>query len=376
MALGSGEPAYQQITRVLRQEITDGRYSPGTPFVTQRALCERFGVSSTTAVRVLNDLAAEGLVSRRRGRGTFVAAPERPPADRADRTADAVISCIVHNLDNSYVGRILGGIESVRADLGYRLQLTDSAESSQREDDALLEAASSGVAGVLLYPAQGREHTAGLAELRRRGIPVVMLDRYRPDVVTDAVLVDNEDLGYRLTKRLLALGHQRIATLWSETDCTSVDERLGGHLRALREHQLPIYAELTALRPFQTLDPAGRRHLLGGLLDQPEPPTALLCANSYVLAAAIEALVALDVPIPGPVELAAMDDAGPYPSLPSIALRAVLPARELGRRAVLLLHERAVAADPRRGTQHVLLPAEIPGSTAAGAARRDRATSA
>jgi GntR family transcriptional regulator of arabinose operon len=221
MPVGPGEPAYQQISRVLRQEIADGRYPPGAPFVTQRALCERFGVSSTTAVRVLNDLAAEGLVTRHRGRGTFVtAAPDHPPADRGGEPP--VISCVIHNLHNSYVGSILSGIESVRADLGYRLQLTDSDESARREEDALRQAASSGVAGVLLYSIQGHGPTAALAELQRRGIPVVMMDRYRPDVVCDAVLVDNEDLGYRMTRRLLALSRWTArgaaacsATCWS-----------------------------------------------------------------------------------------------------------------------------------------------------------------
>lgn len=366
MAVGPGEPAYQQITRALRQEIADGRYPAGAPFMTQRALCERFGVSSTTAVRVLNDLAAEGLVSRHRGRGTFIAAaPERPPADRA--AEHPVISCVIHNLHNSYVGGILSGIESVRADLGYRLQLTDTTESPQREEDALLQAASSGATGVMLYPIQGHGHPGALLELRRRGIPVVMMDRYQPDVVCDAVLVDNEDLGHRMTRQLLALGHRRVATLWSETECTSVYERLGGHLRALREERLPIFAEFTALRPFLALDEAGRRRLLTGLLEQPEPPTALLCGNSYVLTAAIECLAALGVPLPGALELAAMDDAGPYPSLAVVALRATLPARELGRQAALLLHERVTSGDPLRGTRHLVLPADLPGSAVTGA---------
>jgi DNA-binding LacI/PurR family transcriptional regulator len=360
MAASSGAPAYQQITHVLRQEILDGRYPPGAPFMTQRGLCERFGVSSTTAVRVLNDLAAEGLVSRRRGRGTFIAtASERRPAGPGAGAGGPVISCIIHNLHNSYVGSIVSGIESVRADLGYRLQLTDTDESPRREEDALRQAATSDVAGVLLYPVQGREHAAALVELQNRGIPVVMMDRYRPEVVSDAVLVDNEDLGYRITRELVALGHERIATLWSETDCTSVHERLGGHLRALREHRLPIFAELTALRGFVYLDDDGRRHLLRGLLDQPEPPTALLCSNSYVLAAAVEDLVALGVELPGAIELAAMDDAGPYMPLPVSALRAALPARELGRQAALLLHERVTAEGPLRGTRRVVLPAEI-----------------
>ena len=358
MAASSGAPAYQQITRVLRQEILDGRYPPGAPFMTQRSLCERFGVSSTTAVRVLNDLAAEGLVSRRRGRGTFIAAAsERRPAGHG--AGGPVISCIIHNLHNSYVGSIVSGIESVRADLGYRLQLTDSGESARREEDALRQAAASDIAGVLLYPVQGRAHAAALVELQSRGIPVVMMDRYRPEVVSDAVLVDNDDLGYRITRELVALGHERIATLWSETDCTSVHERLGGHLRALREDKLPIFAEFTALRGFVYLDGAGRRHLLRGLLEQPEPPTALLCSNSYVLAAAVEDLVALGVELPGAIELAAMDDAGPYTSLPVSALRAALPARELGRQAALLLHERVTADGPLRGTRRVVLPADI-----------------
>lgn len=355
-AASPGAPAYLRITRVLRQEILDGRYPPGAPFMTQRSLCERFGVSSTTAVRVLNDLAAEGLVSRRRGRGTFIAAAHERPRG----APDAVISCIVHSLPNPYVASIVSGIESVRADLGYRLQLTDTDGSARREEAALRQAVSSDIAGVLLYPVQGREHAAALVELQRRGVPVVMMDRYRPDVVSDAVLVDNEDLGYRITQVLVGLGHERIAMLWSETDCTSVHERLGGHLRALRERGMPIFAEFTALRPFTDLDAAGRYHLLRGLLEHPEPPTALLCSNSYVLAAAVEDLVTLGVGLPGAIELAAMDDTGPYTSLPVSALRAALPARELGRQAVLLLHERVTDNGPPRGTRRVVLPADVP----------------
>jgi DNA-binding LacI/PurR family transcriptional regulator len=365
-----GVPAYQQITRALRQEILDGRYSPDARFLTQREVCERFGVSSTTAVRVLNDLAGEGLVSRRRGRGTFVtAAPDRAPA--RDGAADPVISCVVHNLPNPHIGSILSGIESVRADLGYRLQLTDTHESPRREEEALRQAAASGAAGVLLYPVQGRDHGTALAELRRQGIPVVMMDRYRPDVVADAVVADNDGLGYRITQELVARGHRRIATLWSETDCTSVHERLGGHLRALREHEQPIFAEFTALRAFTALDETGRRHLLRDLLAHPQPPTALLCASSYVLAAAVEDLVALGVPMPGAVELAAMDDAGPYTSLPVSALRASLPARDVGHQAMLLLHERVSAGDPRQPTRRVILPVDVPG---APAGERPRAT--
>ena len=62
-----------------------------------------------------------------------------------------------------------------------------------------------------------------------------MVDRYRPDLATDAVIADNLAAGHDLTAALIGAGHQPIATLWDETDVTSVRDRLAGHIQALRE---------------------------------------------------------------------------------------------------------------------------------------------
>jgi LacI family transcriptional regulator len=74
----------------------------------------------------------------------------------------------------------------------------------------------------------------------------------------------------------------------------------------------------------------------------------LLCANGYVLAIAAQDQVALGVDIPGRVDPAGMDDAGPFDVLPLTAAAVVLPSREMGASAVRLLHSRVAggAADP------------------------------
>ncbi|HZX08404.1 LacI family DNA-binding transcriptional regulator [Kribbella sp.] len=346
-------PLYQQIKQALRDEIDAGRFDPAEPFVTQREVCERFGVSSITAVRALNDLVAEGVLVRRRGVGTFVA----PVRRRAARSG--AIACIVnglHGLRGAHLTNILAAAEDVCAGAGYQLVLQNSADSTEREEGAVRRALQYGVDGILLYPVQGRAHPEVFAEVRRRRVPLVMIDRYRPDVPTDAVVADNTDLGLQLTAQLIAAGHERIATLWGETECTSVTDRQAGHLQALRAAGLPIRPDLTALRPYEPLDEKGRLALLAGLLGTPEPPTVLLCANGYVLAMVAHDLGLLGLRVPDDVQLACMDDSGPYETLP-LAGEAVLPSAELGRRATELLLERITG--PAAPPQQLVLPVRL-----------------
>lgn len=341
-------PLYQKIKQALREEVGDGRYDPAIPFVTQREVCERFGVSTITAVRALNDLVAEGVLVRRRGQGTFVADPTARRRTAANRDGTTV-ACIVnglHGLRGAHLSQILGAIEAACRENGYQLLLANSAKSTEREEDALRRALDHGARGIVLYPVEGQAHREAFAEVRRRRVPLVMIDRYRPDVAADAVVPDNADLGYRVTARLIQRGHQRIATLWGETQCTSVNERFAGHIQAVREHGRPIRSDLTLLRPYEPLPEQDRAEFLAALLNTDEPPTAVLCANGYVFAAAAHDLLKLGLHVPEDIELACMDDAGPYDLLRLAAVEGVLPSEEMGRKAIELLTQRMTSAQP------------------------------
>ena len=65
-------PLYLQIAAELRQKIGRGQYQPGRLLPSESALMARFGVSRVTVRLAVGRLAKEGLVERRRGKGTFV----------------------------------------------------------------------------------------------------------------------------------------------------------------------------------------------------------------------------------------------------------------------------------------------------------------
>ena len=61
---------------------------PGQQFPTEEALCAEFGVSRETVREALRRLEEDGLISRHRGRGSFVL---RPPRKRRDRRLTGMV---------------------------------------------------------------------------------------------------------------------------------------------------------------------------------------------------------------------------------------------------------------------------------------------
>jgi multiple sugar transport system substrate-binding protein len=65
-------PLYYQLKMHLIEEILGGVYGRDGRLPTEHELCERFGLSRTPVTHALSELAAEGVVLRRRRHGTFV----------------------------------------------------------------------------------------------------------------------------------------------------------------------------------------------------------------------------------------------------------------------------------------------------------------
>lgn len=65
-------PLYYQLKSLLIEEILGGTYGTDGRLPTEHELCDRFGLSRTPVTRALTELAADGVVLRRRRHGTFV----------------------------------------------------------------------------------------------------------------------------------------------------------------------------------------------------------------------------------------------------------------------------------------------------------------
>jgi GntR family transcriptional regulator len=66
-------PLYQQIKALILRSMQQGDWKPGELIPSEQELAVRFKVSQGTVRKAIDELAAENLVTRRQGKGTFVA---------------------------------------------------------------------------------------------------------------------------------------------------------------------------------------------------------------------------------------------------------------------------------------------------------------
>ena len=73
-------PLYRQIKSLLLQRLESGEWRPGEAIPSESELAVHFNVSQGTVRKAIDELAAEHLLLRRQGKGTFVASHDDPRA--------------------------------------------------------------------------------------------------------------------------------------------------------------------------------------------------------------------------------------------------------------------------------------------------------
>lgn len=69
-------PYYIQLMDVIKEKIHAGEWKPNAQIPSEPDLCNIYGVSRTVVRQALRELEIEGLINRRKGKGTFVAEPK------------------------------------------------------------------------------------------------------------------------------------------------------------------------------------------------------------------------------------------------------------------------------------------------------------
>jgi LacI family transcriptional regulator len=254
---------------------------------------------------------------------------------------------------NPFFTDVAQGVEEAAETAGLSVFLCNSNETATRERAYLDLLEQQRVRGVLITPIDMED--ARLAELPRRGTPLVIVDRSSADSALCSVAVDDILGGDLAVTHLLELGHQRIAFVGSPLP--QVRDRERGARQAMARAGLKpenlVSIQTTALTVVEGRS-AGER--LAGLRAH-KRPTAAFCANDLLALGLLQQCVSLGMQVPGDLAIVGYDDID-FAAAAAVPLTSVRqPRRLLGRTAAELLVDEA--DNPEHEHQQLMFTPEL-----------------
>jgi len=243
-----------------------------------------------------------------------------------------LVAVVISNLTNLYYPEVLAELTRRLSDRGIRVLLF--ALQAESDVDAMLDQ-------VWRYRVDGAIVAARLApeqlrEFAKRGVPVVLYNRFGEGEAVSSVCCDSVGGERQLVERLVAAGHKSFGVISGPPDSYVSQERVQGAIQRLKE--LGHKADIVDGKFDYDSGGQGLRELrvlTGDRLD------ALICANDLMAIGAIDcARTEFELSIPGDLSIVGFDGVAPA-SWASYRLSTVRqPVRRMTEAAVMMVIER------------------------------------
>lgn len=322
---------------------------------TLQQMADRTGVSVSTISRVLSGQADKYRISKETQEVILTLARQlnfvpNQLARGLRLKKTLTVGLVIPDISNPFFAGIAQQVTLGTHKHGYSVILCDSEDSSELEAQALTLLQSRNIEGVVLCPVGlSSKH---LLPFFQNGLPMVLVDRFFPDVAISYVSSDNVTGARQATELLVASGHRRIICLQGLRGTSPNEFRVRGYKEALARHHIPVDQSLIVGDSFSEKSGYIETKLLLRL--QPDV-TAILALSNLNALGAIRALAEENRRIPDDISLVSFDDP-PYAPFLSPPMTTVGQSYlEMGAVAVKLLFDQ-IQFPRRQGTGGILLP--------------------
>lgn len=257
--------------------------------------------------------------------------------------ADA-FGLIVPDFHNSVYSGIIDGAQAAAHAMNFAL-LTVSADGADEDGAGFADLLGNGTIDGLLVAGSARVDEL-VRLFRHSGRPVLSVNRRIPSV-DRFVILDDFSAARLAASHLIELGHTRVGHIAGPRETDTATRRLDGFASAMADAGLSVP---TSYLVHADYSPRGGFQAMRGLLEQPDPPQAVLVANVTMALGALSAAHAAGIAVPDDLSMISIHDLdlAEYATPPLTVVR--MPIYELGRLAVELL----ATTDPNAAIERVV----------------------
>ena len=285
-------------------------------------IANELGVAKSTVSFILNGKAKEKRISDELTERVlkFVKEKGYQPNQLAKSLSTGktkMICLMVEKISDYFFSHIAFHLEALAYKNGYKIIYCSTENNPEKTRQLINLLRARYVDGYIITPPAGIEPE--IKGLINDNVPVVLFDRYLPDVPTDYVGLDNYKGTYDAIEYLVQSGAKKIALVTLVSGQTQMVERQSGYLAALKKHSL----KSTLLKvPFENDTETTIKQCIQFINDNPGID-AIVFATNYLALSGIKALNELGLSVPDDIAMIAFDDHDVFniynPSISAIA---------------------------------------------------------
>jgi LacI family transcriptional regulator len=319
-------------------------------------VAERAGVSVGTVSNALNrpEIVADKTLASIQAAMDDLGFVRNAAARQLTGASSPAIGLVVLDIDNPFFTEVYRGVETAANEVGYLVMVCGFAGDPAHERRQLRLLEEQRVAGILATRvSKGNSRVYG--QMRKRGMPVVMLDRRSARKDQCSVSVDDVAGGRLAGEHLCGIGHRRLALVNGPHDWSQCADRRSGFLAAVDDAGAQLLAGADVEVEKMTIG-AGEA-AVEDILDAKDKPSAIFCTNDLLALGVEHALIAAGYRVPEDFAIVGYDDVA-FATMAFVPITSVRqPAYELGLRAAQqLLSE---ATDQKHKHEQIVFPPEL-----------------
>ncbi len=321
-------------------------------------IAKELGVSKTTVSFVLNGKGRENHISEALESKIlkYIKEVGYQPNQfaRGLRTGKTqIIGMLIEDISDPFFSSIARLIEEKAYKKGYKIVYSSTENDTQKTKELINIYRTRQVDGYIIAPSPGIEED--VKALLSDNLPVVLFDRFFPEIETDTVVVDNFEGTYNAINHLYENGYKNIALITLESDQVQMQDRLNGYVKAVEAHPVePIIKKVVFHEEVEKTVKEIEKFLKAN-----KQVDAVFFATNYLADAGLEAIQNLGIKISKDLGVIVFDDYNLFrlftPSITAVAQ----PIQSISENVINILLKRLSDTNKVHEKKTVVVPTNL-----------------
>jgi LacI family transcriptional regulator len=243
------------------------------------------------------------------------------------------IGLVVADISNPFFGQLARIIEDEAIKLGYTVIFGSSDEDEHKSGLVLNTFLNRQVDGYVIVPSEGT--VKQISSLLRKKRPVVLVDRYFPELSCSHIVLNNFQATFDATSYLIGKGMKNIALVAYKTTLVHMKERIRGYSEAMNTNGL-AYSNLLLEVKFEH-SRVEAENSLKAFFNKNQNTEAIIFANNGLSLDGLYYMHKHCIKVPKDISFVGFDGGEVFDLYPTPLSYVKQPLEEMGREAVKVL---------------------------------------